>query len=205
MLDTIRFFAALALPRLLIPALLLIPAVLWMRRLIPGGSSPGRCAAYWGLAVYLSAVWTVCGLPDVFHAAFRPRLNLVPFVRMWAVPEEAALNILLFVPYGFALPLLWRKFRDGRRTVLAGFLLSLFVELMQLFSGHTDVDDLILNTAGSWIGYLLACVLLLSNPKLSKAAPGDGSLPDRAALLASVFAVMFFLAPIAERVAEMFG
>lgn len=205
MLDTIRYFAAFALPRLLIPALLLIPAAFLLRRLIPGKPGFGRCAAYWGLAVYLCAVWTVCGLPDVFHAHFRPRVNPVPFVRMWAVPEEAVLNIFLFVPYGFALPLLWKKFRDGRRTVLAGFLLSLFVELAQLFSGHTDADDLILNTFGTWIGYLAACVLLLRIPAVSKSAFGEGSFEDRAALFASVFAVMFFLAPIAERAAEMLG
>ena len=203
MLDTIRFFAAFTLPRLLIPALLLVPALLLLRPLIPGGA--GRRAAYFGLAVYLSAVWTVCGLPDVFHAEFRPRLNLVPFVRMWANPAEAVLNILLFVPYGFALPLLWRKFRDGGRTVLAGFFLSLFIELMQLFSGCTDADDVILNTFGAWIGYLLACVLLLCSPKLSDAAPGDGTFADRAALFGIVFAVMFFLAPAGVQMLRGWG
>ena len=195
MLDTIRFFAEFALPRLVVPALLLIPAIFRLP-FFPGGA--GRRAAYFGFAVYLSAVWTVCGLPDVFHAEFRPRLNPVPFVRMWANPAEAVLNILLFVPYGFALPLFWKKFRDGVRTVFAGFLLSLFIELMQLFSGHTDADDLILNTFGAWLGYLLACIALLCSPKLSNAAPGDGSFPDRAALFASVFAVMFFLGPMVE-------
>ena len=193
-MDTLRFFLSLALSELLLPAALLLPVFLLLRRLLPGGW--GRTAAYYGLAVYLSAVWIVCGLPDCRNALFLPRLNLVPFVRMWASPAEAVLNVLLFVPYGFALPLLWKKFRDGRRTAAAGFFLSLFIELAELFSGITDTDDLILNTLGAWIGYLFACVLLLCSRRVSAVMPGDGGAADRWAVYAAVFLVMFFLSPL---------
>lgn len=193
-MDTLLFFLSFTLPRILLPAALLLPVFLLLHPLLPGGW--GRTAAYYGLAVYLAAVWIACGLPDCRNAVFNPRLNLTPFVRMWAAPAEAVLNILLFLPWGFLLPLLYRRFRDGRRAVLAGLALSLFIELMQLFSGHTDVDDVILNTCGAWIGYFIACVLLLGSPRLSKAAPGDGTFADRTLVYLAVFLVMFFAVPL---------
>ena len=193
-MDTLLYLVPYTLSEILLPAALLLPVFFLLRPLLTGGWR--RMAAYYGLAVYLCAVWIVCGLPDCRNALFNPRLNLVPFVRMWASPVEAVLNIFLLMPWGFILPLLFKRFRDGRRTILAGLELSLFIELAQLFSGHTDTDDLILNTFGAWIGYLLACVLLLSSPRLSKAAPGDGTLADRAVVYLSVFLVMFFAVPL---------
>lgn len=62
-------------------------------------------------------------------------------------------NIIMFIPIGVMLPLLWRKFSVGR-TVLAGFLISLFIETVQLtLDRSSDIDDLWLNTTGALIGY----------------------------------------------------
>ncbi|MGN0536992.1 MAG: VanZ family protein [Acutalibacteraceae bacterium] len=61
-------------------------------------------------------------------------------------------NILMFVPMGFFLPLL--KKLSFPKTVLCGFLFSLFIELAQLpLDRVTDVDDLILNTTGTAVGF----------------------------------------------------
>ncbi len=62
-------------------------------------------------------------------------------------------NTLLFLPWGFFLPLLWRRFRGFFR--MAGMCLGLtcFIESTQLFIGRTvDVDDLLLNFCGSMVG-----------------------------------------------------
>lgn len=62
-------------------------------------------------------------------------------------------NTLLFLPWGFFLPLLWQRFR--RFFPVAGMCLGLtcFIEGTQLFIGRTvDVDDLILNFLGSLFG-----------------------------------------------------
>ncbi|MGL5315523.1 MAG: VanZ family protein [Peptostreptococcaceae bacterium] len=65
-------------------------------------------------------------------------------------------NILMFVPIGFLLPLLWDKFQDFKKTVLLGFGISLLIEFTQLFLVRaTDIDDLILNTSGAILGYLV--------------------------------------------------
>lgn len=63
-------------------------------------------------------------------------------------------NIVLFIPYGFLLPSLYEI--KGKHVVLFGLSLSLFIELSQLFLPRwTDIDDIILNTFGTFIGYQL--------------------------------------------------
>jgi glycopeptide antibiotics resistance protein len=64
-------------------------------------------------------------------------------------------NLLGFAPIGFLLPLLIPLFRKGIYVLLAGFFLSLGFEMTQLILGLGifDVDDLILNTAGCFMGY----------------------------------------------------
>jgi glycopeptide antibiotics resistance protein len=62
-------------------------------------------------------------------------------------------NTLLFLPWGFFLPLLWKRFR--RFFPIAGMCLGLtcFIESTQFFIGRTvDVDDLLLNFCGSIAG-----------------------------------------------------
>lgn len=96
------------------------------------------------------------------------RYNLMPFVeirRFWSYRGQlgnVALftnifgNVLGFIPFGFILPVIWYRMRSGFLIVLSGFALSLFVETVQLVTrvGCFDVDDLILNTLGTAIGYL---------------------------------------------------
>jgi glycopeptide antibiotics resistance protein len=66
-------------------------------------------------------------------------------------------NILGFVPFGFLLPLLFHFFYKKRRIIAAGFLFSLGFEAAQLITGlgRFDVDDLLLNTVGALLGFLL--------------------------------------------------
>ena len=63
-------------------------------------------------------------------------------------------NIVMFIPIGFFIKLLWNC--SDEKVVLYGFLISLFIEMTQIFVGREiDVDDLILNTLGTIIGVLL--------------------------------------------------
>lgn len=82
-----------------------------------------------------------------------------------AVALNLAGNILAFVPVGLFLPLLVRRMRSFGKTMLIGFELSLFVEIVQLFSkvGSFDVDDMILNTFGACVGYGLFWLIHVCN------------------------------------------
>ncbi len=66
-------------------------------------------------------------------------------------------NLVGFIPFGFFLPLLVPWFRNGFKILFAGLLFSLGYEMMQLIFGLGifDVDDLILNTAGCFAGYII--------------------------------------------------
>ena len=75
----------------------------------------------------------------------------------FAVLSNLLGNVLAFVPFGMILPMLTPKCRNFFHIVLLGFDFSLFVETIQLISkvGSFDVDDLILNTLGAALGYLV--------------------------------------------------
>lgn len=63
-------------------------------------------------------------------------------------------NIIMFMPIGFFIPLLWEI--PDEKIIIVGFLFSLFIEVCQLFLNRgTDVDDLILNTLGTILGLLV--------------------------------------------------
>lgn len=66
-------------------------------------------------------------------------------------------NVICFMPFGFVIPVLAVRYRKLSRMLLLSFLASLLVETIQLFSklGSFDVDDILLNTLGGVIGYLL--------------------------------------------------
>ncbi len=68
-------------------------------------------------------------------------------------------NVLIFVPFGFFLPMA-SKFRSFFNAFSHSFLLSLCVELVQLMTqiGSFDVDDLFLNTVGGCIGYIIFAI-----------------------------------------------
>ena len=97
--------------------------------------------------------------------------NLVLFKeinRFWTYREQLGMfavftnlfgNVLIFVPFGFFMPMA-SKYRSFFSTLFYSFGLSLCVETFQLFSrvGSFDVDDLLLNTIGGVTGYILFAV-----------------------------------------------
>ena len=91
-------------------------------------------------AVELGGPWLFAGIRVV-----RPELL-----------EGIILNILLFIPFGYILPLNCMKVDQWWKVTLAGLLISMFIEVMQLVlhRGFADVDDLINNTIGALIGWV---------------------------------------------------
>ncbi|MDE8707787.1 VanZ family protein [[Ruminococcus] torques] len=51
---------------------------------------------------------------------------------------------------------MWKKMRSLHLTALARFSFSILIEISQLLNNRrTDIDDLIMNTLGSIIGFLI--------------------------------------------------
>ncbi|WP_099974546.1 VanZ family protein [Lactobacillus terrae] len=66
-------------------------------------------------------------------------------------------NILWFIPIGIFLPYLWSKNMKFYHIVIYGALISLSIETLQFFlaTGVSDIDDVITNTIGAIVGYIL--------------------------------------------------
>ncbi|MGL5329388.1 MAG: VanZ family protein, partial [Peptostreptococcaceae bacterium] len=70
-------------------------------------------------------------------------------------------NILLFVPLGIMIPILFNKYDKLSKIFVLGLTSSLCIEVVQLFVGYniSDIDDVIFNTTGAILGF--ACYKLL--------------------------------------------
>ncbi|KUP22258.1 VanZ family protein [Paenibacillus sp. DMB5] len=66
-------------------------------------------------------------------------------------------NVAVFIPFGVLFPLLLRKFRSLFILTLWAVPSILLLEIFQMLLrvGSFDVDDLLLNLIGVWVGYLL--------------------------------------------------
>ena len=92
---------------------------------------------------------------------FMPLREIRRFAGVWQrEPSPGAFlnlfgNVIGFIPFGFFLPVMSRKFRKASCAAAFGFLFSAAVECIQLVTraGCCDVDDVILNTAGALLGY----------------------------------------------------
>ncbi len=99
----------------------------------------------------LIGMLTVTGINS--FKAFTPRVVLVPFLDMVNGPIDTLLNIVLFIPFGFLVPLLYKKYYKPNKIVLLGFMFSLSIETIQMFGmGSTDINDLITNVIGTFLG-----------------------------------------------------
>ena len=95
-------------------------------------------------------------LLDPFHALkLFLKADNVALLKRLRYLEGAGLNILLFVPFGYLLPLLWKRVDRWWKVVLCGFVLSLLIELTQLVThlGMFDLDDLMNNSLGAFLGW----------------------------------------------------
>ncbi|KRM78641.1 glycopeptide antibiotics resistance protein [Lapidilactobacillus dextrinicus DSM 20335] len=102
--------------------------------------------------------------PSTYLAAIRQPGFIQPFF-----------NLVLTVPFGLFLRYIWGV--SFKKVVLASFCLSLFFELTQLSGLYFiyprsyrlfDVDDLILNTSGGLVGYLIEPIFVKIFPTITE-------------------------------------
>ena len=65
-------------------------------------------------------------------------------------------NILLMIPFGILVPMLWKVYRRWWNLGLLAFITSTSIELSQLMTqrGYFELDDILLNTSGAMVGYV---------------------------------------------------
>jgi glycopeptide antibiotics resistance protein len=120
-----------------------------------------RGLARWAVALSLIVIFAF----TLFPTGGRRKVHLVPFEDITGgigPPVDVSLllqtgsNVLLFAPLGASLSLLGLS---ARTACSIGCALSISVEVAQWFvvSGRTtSVDDVILNTLGTFLGYVVA-------------------------------------------------
>lgn len=138
-----------------VAALLVLLPLLSKLDLLP---SRGRRFPFVLLVLYIGALLQIVGLPAVPYFHFRPNINLdilsdLDNTRFLLL---SGLNVALMVPLGILLPLCFPRYRRLGSVFGAGFLTSLTIELLQMFSSRaTDIYDLLFNTLGACLGFTL--------------------------------------------------
>lgn len=157
----------------------------WYLRKYRENQSLFHIMAVFVFCYYLIGILTMTGIGKL--KSFSPNLVLIPFAEMLSGPIDAILNIILFFPLGFFLPLLYKRFNKLISTVLTGFLFSLSIEIIQMFGrGATDVNDLITNTVGTILGYF-------TYKLLSKMIKEEFRFKFKANKVNDIIEVLFFL------------
>lgn len=96
-------------------------------------------------------------------------IQLIPFsdiftYNIYSFIKQTVGNIVMFIPLGFLLPLLFIKCRDFKSLIKYSFAISLLIESIQLILSLFlikapfrifDINDLLLNTLGGITGYIL--------------------------------------------------
>lgn len=133
-------------------------------QVIQSKRSSGRCTKknniwIWVFVLYLFMMLSVAGVGTVWDIGRDDsiirvnEINLIPFHSYGM--RTYILNIIMFTPLGFLLPLIWRDLK-GYIVMLEGLGMSFMIEVMQLFNHRqSDVDDLMMNCLGTLVGLLI--------------------------------------------------
>ena len=101
--------------------------------------------------------------PVIFdiHKAYPFKCNFKMFLFLEQKYEGYKINILgniaMFVPVGIVLPFCFKNLNNIIKVTLVGLCCTLFIEISQLplYQRRTDIDDVLLNTIGVFIGALV--------------------------------------------------
>jgi glycopeptide antibiotics resistance protein len=155
---------------------------------------------------YLWAVLSITGPGNILDIGSQREIiiSLIPF--KWQMENMFGLitNTILFIPLGVLLPSLWKKFESFSNTILTGFGLSLIIEILQLLNIRaTDIDDLIMNTLGTIIGYIIYSLLFkkfTSKFKLKNNTSDNLFIKYNAEIfISTIISLNFFIAPFIDK------
>lgn len=138
----------------------IIYQLILMRRYLKKGKQSPVIYFIWVniFLLYLYMIFEVTGIGTLGEliingAKYMSRSNFIP---LDSVGISFFLNIIMFMPFGFLVPFIWKEYRKIGKTAAAGAMFSIIIEVSQLFNYRvTDIDDLITNTFGTIIGYFV--------------------------------------------------
>ena len=141
--------------------------------------------------IYGTAVLAITIAPGSMHGFNQPqgpKVNVMPFLNTYhnfkntlADPSgEATIdslenifgNFFLFTPLGILLPLIFSRINSVKQMAVIFLITAVSIELIQLvlrrFGTYrtADIDDVILNTTGGILGWLIYAYIFKSNRKI---------------------------------------
>ena len=118
---------------------------------------------FWTLIaiIYMLLLYQMVTRVDI-NKSFSTGYNLVPFAEIFRYEVGSPMfiynvagNIALFIPFGFIISVYCKPKKIWTNLIIA-IIVSSTIELVQLNIGRSfDIDDIILNTIGCIIGFLL--------------------------------------------------
>lgn len=152
-----------------------------------------RTIVYIVFGFYLTAILALVGFPNITSLKIDFTVNVIPFADMVSDFNNACLNILLFVPFGFFFPVLWERFRNIKNIVLIGLIATSLIEISQIFNFRTsDINDIITNIIGTMTGYFIARWI---TGNFTKRILLNSKISDFYVICGSVGFIMFFCQP----------
>ena len=182
-------------------AIFVIPTVLILQYAIFRQRNFKQLIAVLIFAFYSIAVFSAVGVPAVSTCRVDFSFHFIPLIDIVSSPlayiKNTILNIILFIPMGFLVPVVWPDYRSKKIMFFMGFALSASIEFLQIFTFRlTDVDDLITNTAGTVIGYYLSKRFSLKLPLRSAKNDKYFMRYEPFIILVSMLLIAIFLKPI---------
>ena len=105
-------------------------------------------------------------MPTILHYILNGHLDWL-WWSAGSIFPHLILNVGLYVPLGLALPFIYKK-SSLLKVFLTGLSVSFLIELGQFFIGReSEMDDLICNTLGAVMGYLLYLLIRKLFPKFA--------------------------------------
>lgn len=112
---------------------------------------------------------TSSNIPIINIVPTKSIIDIIKFTGILSI--QIVGNIVLFIPLGFLLPCICNRISSTIKVLKISSMISLSIELLQLLGSliykatyrFADIDDIILNTLGALIGFI---ILKLINRKL---------------------------------------
>ena len=158
------------------PMLVIITVILVSLRIAYLSKSKKKIIIYQELLMLIFIIYILCLFHIVtFQDVNYGTNNFIPFKEIFRYnigtdkfTRNIFGNIIMFIPYGFFASYYLKNKKISIILVLS-LIVSFTIEFVQLYIGRVfDIDDVILNTIGAIIGYLLYIILNKISFKLPK-------------------------------------
>ncbi|WP_102273441.1 VanZ family protein [Cytobacillus massiliigabonensis] len=152
---------------ILVPALIIFLLYITYAALLRHKFSLGQAVLLTSFAIYFLCMIHLVFFPIEVnigkYANLTPWYKSINFIPILTIDITTfLLNVIMMLPFGMYLPLLNKKYHSIKKAAYIGFLVSLTFEIIQLLirvtlgnGRSTDINDLIANTLGAVVGFLL--------------------------------------------------